>query len=116
MGPHSEAAPPKQGLLPCRCHHWFQAEPGWQKPAEVLREAEGKGRGGRAEAGGEAEGEVGVRLSRGWGGVGSRQRGDRKGGWGEAEERQRVAGRRQKPSGYPLNLFLVPFKICKTAF
>lgn len=62
---HSEAAPPKQSLVPCPCHHWIQAEPGWQKSLEVLRE-----------------------------------------GRGEAEERQ-------EPSGAPLNLLLVPCKICK---
>lgn len=52
------------------------------------------------------EGEAGVRLSRGQGEAGSRQRGERKGGWREAE-------RRQKSSGSPWNVFLVPFEICE---
>ena len=79
MGPHSERAPLKQGFVPCPCHHWFQAEPSWQKPAEVLR--------GSGEEAGREEG-----------------------------GRQREAERRQKPSGSPLNLFLIPYKIYKTAF
>lgn len=37
----SEAAPLKQSLVPCPCHHWFQAEPGWQEFPEVLREDRG---------------------------------------------------------------------------
>lgn len=31
----------RQSLVPCPCHHWFQAESGWQEFLEVLRKDRG---------------------------------------------------------------------------